>query len=399
MTTITSVEGNLYTIRPDKYIPLPSDVDYSSLRDYQVNDVKEILIHDCGLVQLYTGYGKTYIMSWLCKYLPKPILITEPTLALCDEIRSRIGEDNMSGIYIINPTAYWARKERDDLWLRDIKSLLSDEMMSVTDSIKKLFDNMPNLERIYGFSATPDKFRNARLQFIKNGRLLDETCSILQYYGRAIVYSKMKKGITLYEDELHLGQCKWGLDGYDHWKYKMAQDKVFKAPCLIEYIKSCRSRCSGPILFPFIDHKHIRWIFDAIELKGLRMAIWDASSIELNNGRKFTKTKPWIDKEGNKLEPYEIAKYMISNNQIDLIFCSSVGFKGVDFPELRNLILMVGANAGNILQIVGRVCRAEDPVIFLPKNLDPNPLYNQSYKKRLKWIESVQAPTINNLEV
>lgn len=390
MKSVISKEGNTYPIRNSISSQIPDNVDYSILRDYQVADATTILSYTNGLVQLPTGYGKTYLMSWLCDYLPKPILITEPTLALCDEIRSRIGESRMDNIYIVNPTAYWARIERDDSWIESIRTILSDEMMSVTDSIKKFFDRMPHLIRIYGFSATPDRYVNTRLQFIKDHKLHDDTCEILQYYGPAIVYSKMRKSITIYEDELHLGSCGWSMAQYDHWKYKKANDKCFNAKCLPGYIKDCIRRSTGPILFPFTDHKQIEWIFNSPELSEYRIALWDSESVRLNNGKEFTKSHPWIRKsDGEKFDPYRLVKYMIENNQVQVIFTSSVGFKGVDFPTLRNLILMVGSNAGNIIQIVGRVCRSNDPIIFLPKNLDKNDLYTVSYNKRLNWIKSV----------
>lgn len=382
-----SESGNIYYPRSNEYLKLSDNIDYSSLRDYQVNDAKEILSNKCGLVQTYTGYGKTYIMSWLCNYLPKPILITEPTLVLCEEIRSRIND--MTDIYIINPTAYFARKDRDDSWMMDIKTLLSDEMMSVTESIKKVFQNILNVDRVYGFSATPDKMNNTRLQFLYDG-LSDSTCEIIQYYGLTIVYSTLRKCIRVYEDNVKLGSCKFTMDDYEHWKYRIAINKCFKSPNLVNYLESCILRCNSPILFPFTDHKQIEWLMNDTTLSKYRLVLWDAYSVTLNNGRVFTKDDPWKNSKGIEYTPYELIKYMINNNQVNVVFCSSVGFKGVDITGLSNIILMIGSNAGNVIQMVGRVCRSDNPSIFLPKNLDDNQLYEVSYNKRLKWIKSLQ---------
>lgn len=387
---IISIEGDSFEVKIPSKVELPKNLDFVDLRDYQLDHALDILSNSGGLVSLFTGFGKTYLIAWLCRYLQKPILITEPTNTLIEELRSRMDSMGIdqTDIYLINPTGYLARVNRDDSWLNGIRTLLSDEMMGVTDSLKQLFTLMPNLERTFGFSATSDKYKNYRMDVLRDYRYHSDTCEILEYYGPTITYAKKKKDIEIIEDTLHLGGSPWTLDDYADWKYNQATNKVFKSKELPNYLVKCIERCDTPILFPFINRKHIEWLFNNPILSRFRLALWMAGSLELNNGKKFTDKDPWILKDGTKMSVYDTVKYLIEFNKANIIFCSSVGFKGVD-TKIENLILMVGSNAGNVIQMIGRV-RGDHPRIFLPKNLDQNELYNHSREKRLKWIKSMQ---------
>lgn len=387
---IISVENNKFQVKIPSLLELPKNIDFSDLRDYQLDSALDILSHSNGLVSLFTGFGKTFLISWICKYIPRPILITEPTNTLIEELQSRMDSMGIdqTDIHLINPTGYMARVNRDDSWLTGVKTVLSDEMMSVTQSIKDLFLLMPNVERVYGFSATSDKHKNYRMDVLRNFRYHDDTCEILEYYGPTITYAQKKKDIEIIEDELHLGGSHWTLEDYADWKYTQATNKVFKSKELPNYLVRCIERCDEPILMPFINRKHVDWLLKNPILSRFRLALWMAGSLELNTGKVFTDKDPWTLADGTKMSVYDTVKYMIEFNKVNIIFCSSVGFKGVD-TKINNMILMVGSNAGNVIQMIGRV-RGDHPRIFLPKNLDQNELYNHSREKRLKWIKSMQ---------
>ena len=387
---IISIEKEIFQVKIPTRVDLPKDLDFSDLRDYQVDASLDILAHSNGSVQLFTGFGKTYLIAWLCKYLPKPILITEPTNTLIEELQNRMDSMGIdqTDIFLINPVGYLARVNRDDSWLSNVKTLLSDEAMSVTFSIKSLYSLMPNLERVFGFSATSDKHKNYRMDILRNYRYHSDTCEILSYYGPTITYAQKKKPIEIIEDELHLGSSPWTLNDYADWKYNQATNKVFKSKVLPNYLVKCIERCDTPILFPFINRKHIEWLMKSPILSRFRLAIWMSGSLELNAGKVFTDKNPWITSDKIRMSVYDTVKYMIEFNKVNIIFCSSVGFKGID-TKIENLILMVGSNAGNVIQMLGRV-RGDNPRVFLPKNLDENELYNHSREKRLKWIKSMQ---------
>lgn len=383
---IISDSGNFYDVKEIK----ESDefyfgVDYSILRDYQVKVAENILDHTCGICQVPTGWGKTWLIAWLCRYLPRPILITEPTYALCEEISTRMQsmKIDLEGIRLINPTGYMAHKERDDSWMEEVQTILSDET-SVTSSMEYILEHIVNTRFWYSFNYTPDRWQNMNLKFLHDYKLSDSVCKTLKYFGPTLVYEKMKKDIEINIEEMHLGNCRFKVEEYENWKYKKATDLCFRSRALIPYVSRVINQCDSPILFPYTDHKQIEWIFNHPDLSRYRMCIWSSGTLRLNNGRVFNRKNKW-----NGLSPYMTVKYLVDKNQVDLIFCSSVAFKGVDLPKLSNLILMISSNAGNTIQIVGRICRSDKPRIFLPKNLDNNPLYEASFNKRLKWIKTL----------
>lgn len=380
---IISTEGNFYTVRDLNRSVRYYEPDYSQLRDYQRKDAEKMLEHSNGIIQLYTGYGKTWLIAWLCRYLPRPILITEPSYAMCEEVTTRLealGIDQ-TDIHVLNPVGYMARLERDDSWLEKVKTLLSDET-SITESMEKML-SMMKPEIMFAFTYTPDKFNNQNLSILKNYKLNDGTCKILKYFGPTLVFAKLRKPLEIVVDELHLGYCGFRLADYENWKYKKAIDICFRSNELSSYIARCIERCSSPILFPYTDHKQVTRFLTDPELAKYSICLWSAEGIQCSRGVPRDALEAVKD-----MTDLQAIKHLVNGNLIQVLFCSSVGFKGVDLPNLSNLILMVGSNAGNTIQIVGRVCRSDSPRIFLPKNKDRNELYEASFNKRLKWIES-----------
>ena len=388
MSRLESDSGTIYRVPMSRSIDLDMNkVDTSLLRDYQVEDALEILRNSNGIVQLHTGYGKTYLMAWLCKYLPRPILVTEPSNALCEEFIHRldlVGVDP-DEIYLLNPNGYIRSNDNEYEWMDRVKSLLSDEVTSITTGLKTIFERLPMLERCYDFSATPDKVDNKKLRNIKSGSINDTAANVVSFYGETIVYKPMKKNIELIVDEIHLGKSFIQMSNFSYRSYQRVMNNVFKSSSLPIYIHQCLCRSQGPILFPYTSRSHIERLLQNKLLEPYRLAIWSSGKLVLNNGRVFTESKRWRD----DLSIYDTVKYLIENRLVDLVFCSSVGSIGVDFPTLSEVILMVGGNAGNIIQKVGRTARVDNPRIYLPKNIDENPLYEASFNKRLRWIKSV----------
>lgn len=385
---LKSNSDEVYRVPISRYIPIdPDKVDTSQLRDYQVEDALEILRNTNGIVQLRTGYGKTYLMAWLCKYLPRPILVTEPSNALCEEFLHRldlVGVDR-DEIYLLNPNGYIRSKNNEYEWMKGVKTLLSDEVTSITEGLRVIFERLPKLERCYDFSATPDKLNNLKLKGIKSGSINDTAARVVEYYGESIVYKPMKKDFELIIDGIHLGRSSISIANFRYNLYNTVMNNVFRSSNLALYIHACLERSQGPILFPYTSRKHVERFMTNKLLGSYKLAIWSSGQLVLNNGKTFTESNRWRD----DLSIYDTVKYLIENRLVDLVFCSSVGSIGVDFPTLSEVILMVGGNAGNIIQKVGRTARVENPRIYMPKNLDDNPLYEASFNKRLKWIKSV----------
>ena len=81
-----AIESRIYS---DAYRTIP----FPGLRDIQNQDILHILKYRVGLYSVYTGYGKTQVISTLADYavsLGKKVLILAPSIKAMDELRKRI---------------------------------------------------------------------------------------------------------------------------------------------------------------------------------------------------------------------------------------------------------------------------------------------------------------------
>ena len=81
-----AIEARIYS---DSYRTIP----FPGLRDIQNEDILHILKYRLGLYSVYTGYGKTQVISTLTDYalsLGKKVLILAPSIKAMDELRKRI---------------------------------------------------------------------------------------------------------------------------------------------------------------------------------------------------------------------------------------------------------------------------------------------------------------------
>ena len=78
----------------------------------------------------------------------------------------------------------------------------------------------------------------------------------------------------------------------------------------------------------------------------------------------------------------------IKSSEVDVIFSTSSGFRALDFPNLKNILLIQGKIAGSVLQQVGRVARQKEfNIITLePANGKPLPVHTKSQKIRKNMI-------------
>ena len=77
----------------------------------------------------------------------------------------------------------------------------------------------------------------------------------------------------------------------------------------------------------------------------------------------------------------------ISNNEVDVIPSTSSGYRALDLPGLKNILLIQGKIGGVVLQSVGRVARGTDTNVI---NLLPDsvvPIYSKGIRNRSKMIK------------
>lgn len=397
---------NIYQQKP--ILIDPSQIPQSTLRDDQYDVLIRMLSVDRGLIQLPTGYGKTYLYCYATKFLPKPLMIWVPTNVLIDEVKSRFNSMNLSttDIHIINPISITATNDfKDgnyDSLLSSIKTLIMDEAQSFPNSYQQLYSKMTNLERAFGFSATPDK----RLaQFLTNSKIrsTDELELLLPIFGRSIASSKLTNKVSTYITDLHLGSNNIKLstnpnrDKEEFMKlYSRSLLTIFskKNYSTIEdyLLKMINHSLSDPnsnhtIFIPYFSHKHIIWVLNSYKLKKYKIAVWNKSGLYFNDLTSYPESKA-----------YPLIKTLISSNRLNILFGSSISYKGIDIPELQRVCFFIASSYGLFTQILGRAARNNNNItVYLPHNIDNNEVYNSTYNSRYKQLLKLTNNTFYNL--
>lgn len=371
--------------------PVYSDLGQMFLRPEQYEFLKKAMKLWSGVLSLPTAYGKNVMIVYLCmcsKIRNKNILICAPSYSIVDEIKQRFEKygikissemDTSCNIWAINPVGFMARKDisQHQEWLDRVDMLIVDECDTVTNSLEELIvDHLPNAKIHLGFSATVDKLKGANLTKIKNfNGLRMETVKILKYFGPAIVHKEPSKIIRVVESDIAFGN-------YNNlWSYDKCVNQVWHSHKMISYLRACindnNKYARSTILVPFTNRSHVEHLLDNPKLKDFSIAMWTASGLKFNY------------KEEELGVGLERVKELVNNHEIDLLFATSVGFKGVDITELKSVLFITGSSYGSVTQILGRIFRYQGdgcPTVYLPRNVSENPLFNKAYRSRREII-------------
>jgi ERCC4-related helicase len=99
----------------------------------------------------------------------------------------------------------------------------------------------------------------------------------------------------------------------------------------------------------------------------------------------------YYDLEGNKTEmTLQEACNIIKEGKVDVIPSTSSGFRALDFPNLKNILIFSGKIAGSLIQQVGRVSRQKEMNIISlsPEDEKKIPVYSKGTDERDKMINS-----------
>lgn len=371
--------------------PKFEDLGQLYLRDEQFKFINKIMGYWSGSITLEMGFGKGTMITYLCKvslFREKKIVICAPTYSIVEELKLRLDRYNINSsmnfdptanIWVINPVGFMARNSKDEAkeWFKEVDLLIVDEADGVTDSLEHLVtDFLPNCRYFYGFSATPDRKTGQRFDSITSLSKFTYTAArILIYFGPSIVYRPPSKKVRVVLTPINTGNYK------NLWSYDKCVCHVthsFKMPYYLrECIKDNNRFARSTILVPFTNKAQIEHFMDSPVLKPYHLIIWTASGIVHNDG---------TEEKGAGLER---VKELVNNHQVDMMFCTSIAFKGVDITELKSVLFFTCSSYGIVTQILGRIFRyngPELPTVYLMDNISENPLYNKAQKSRKEFI-------------
>jgi len=373
--------------------PIFEDIGQQYLYPEQYEYMKQVMKYWSGCIGTPTGSGKGTMITYLCQaslIRNKKIVICAPTYSIVEELKMRLDKYNIKSssefeedcrVWVVNPAGLMARHKKDEYksWLEDVDMVIVDESDAITDSLERfIVEFLPNCKYFYGFSATLEKRKGLDFTGIDSFKnILSTAARILIYIGLGIVYKPPTKKIRVVITPLQTG------DYQNYWSYARCVIKITKSTYFPLYLRMCirdnNKIKRSPILFPYTDIKQIEHLMTNEILKPYTIAIWSASGIRYNN-------RP--EEKGVGLE--RVKEICDSDNcDIDVLCCTSVGFKGVDIVSLKSVLFITGSSYGIITQILGRIFRykgTEPLTVYLPENISVNPLWNAAYEKRKECI-------------
>lgn len=380
--------------------------DFPELRDYQNQDILHCLKYKFGLFSCYTGYGKSQIIAVLAKYfyqdMGKKVLLVTPQTKPRDELTKRI--ESLYGIKVSTKigtgriqamitNGLMNRKETKDPkktadFIRELESfdvILVDEVeYCANPGGFFIFSHAVNADVRFGFSGTSDK-SSAKLIGFTNG-LNDPTVilnkDLIKYFGTSLVYRKpldltitntVVRTEAMNPENLKLGEIEDSGNIYIE-----VMTKIFTNPGVSKVIAKIAK--AYPMTFIPINNLHniiYEWIDNYFMTKFRILLVCGEGYI-------------YYDLLGNRTSlTLQDACDRIKNLEVDVIFSTSSGFRALDFPNLKNILLIQGKIAGSVLQQVGRVARQKEfNIITLePANGKSLPVHTKSQKIRKNMIK------------
>lgn len=330
---------------------------------------------------------KTQIIAVLAKYyfqdLGKKVLIVTPQKKPRDEIVKRLKKlyglkvsTNIGdgyGLQAIITNGLLNRGElkdptKEQKFIQDLESfdvVLSDEVeYTINPGGFYIYDHIKS-EILYGFSGTSDKI-SGRLINLRNG-LSDPTVSananLIKYFGPALVF---RQPLNLEVDDIRILTPSMNYRNLKLWEipedsgniYLDIMTKIFTNPEVCKTIIKVAEKF--PILFipinnlqNIINHWIEKWFLGKFRV----LLVCHQGYI-------------YYDLQGNQTNlTLQEACDKIGAGDVDIIPSTSSGFRALDFPCLRNILVFSGKIAGSVLQSIGRIARQNHMNII---SLDPD---------------------------
>ena len=375
-------------------------IPFQNLRDYQNSDVLFLLKFRIGLLQCNTSYGKTEVISTLANYYRsqnKKVMLITPGNKARDELIKRcnirfglnvsttLGDDLCCLITsgVTNKKEYKTPEGVNNAMslLNTYEVVLADEVeYTLSDGGKFLYSGLSKANHVYGFSGTADKYLGNMINF--NQGLSDVVLrnkDVIDIFGPALVYRMpLNKVINDISIRVHaLDNVKTSVTSNNIYNDVMRSiwmdENVCKAiikvirkfPCLFIPLNDLQS-----IINFWIDK--FKGIFRILLVCGKGYIYYD------------------LDKSERKISLDECCN-LIKSGLVDVIPSTSAGYRALDFPDLKNILLIQGIIGGVVLQAIGRCARGNTfNIITLVPYFSSRkiPVYSKGLEHRKEMINN-----------
>lgn len=402
--------------------------DFPNLYDYQNRDLKQLVSVTRGLFQCYTSYGKSEIIATLADYiandLGENVLIVTPNDAALKELRHRLFKrfkidldyfDEELNINAINLNGFLRSSYYDpnsEYWKNNFWILADEVENCCSESAMEFYENLPNVDRMYGFSATSDKkYAEPLYSRVPDHLLRSKELEDLLADKFNPSASKMK-----YVDKIN--QFKWDIRTVlGRNKYLVGYfgtSAVFKKPrdFDIKLIDVVTTISSGEVNLPS-SYEYNEIIYDLFTNDNICHLI---ESIAFKVGTIFIPMfrleviDHWLDNYFKKQDylvlcicgrGYELyhmgellctltldeVKKCVHDGVIGLILGTKSAYNALDLPELDKCLLLYSKTANIVLQAIGRTARQKRFEVYNIAPLTRIPTYSSDLFERKALIK------------
>lgn len=389
---------------------------FPNLREYQNADILHLLKYKLGLFTVFTGYGKTQVISTLTNFaysMGKRVLIVTPGSKARDEVVKRckqvfgldIPNKDLSLNCLITQGMINSKRYKDPVEAAKFKALLSQYDWVLADEVEYtinpggdyIYDSLVGCERFYGFSGSADKVGGECISFAQGiTDVVMRNKDLISRFGPSLVH-RMPTNLSIDNiviKTLALNNIKFTEQDVkeDTNVYMTIMSKIWTDPEISKLVVKIAKRYPK-LYIPINNLVSIlnEWI-DKYWVGTFR--------ILLVCGEGYI----YYDLDGNRTSlSLEEAWNYINNDLVDIIPSTSAGFRALDLPKLDSALIVSGNLAGQVLQQIGRVARSKhfniialDPM--LPKRI---PVYSKGMDTRDDMIRNyykyctIQDITIN----
>lgn len=373
-----------------------SKFEYDPLRPEQIEDVNKLLKFRYGILQCYTGYGKSEIMAVLVKNfiaMGMKVLVVMPNNPSIKEIRNRIKKyynpvytfiKGDSPLAIINPKAlcnsgYWDELRKNDFkWFRDVDVVIADEVeMTLNASWERVKKRLDKAKYFYGFSASVNKKQVDPIPRDKTLRKMmnDQIAEVVANYGFTSSYRlPTVNNVTIVTLHTNLGGYRFVNKSKSKSKYAEVVENLFSYDRFQDAIRHILQEVDN-LYVPINNLESISQLIKA-DLTDRWILTIQGSGIHIYEKGKHLKDVT-----------LDTAKRLIAEGRIHAVFGTSSSFRALDFKKLSNVLATFGKATSVTIQYVGRVAREINMNVWYIESDVEVPIYTNTVRHNKRMVE------------
>lgn len=400
---------------------------FPNLYDDQNKDLKQLVTLRRGMFQTYTGYGKSEVIATLTNYignvLNQKVLIVTANSTPLNEIKNRLYDlfkidldyfDYESNINAINLNGFlkssWYEPS-ENYWTNDLWILADEVENCCSETAMEFYESLPNVTRMYGFSATSDKkaaepvysrvpdsfiesedmvkLLNSPFNRFNNRIKYDEKLNeykskirdiigrnkyLVGYYGTSAVF-KRPNNFKITMIDISSSISKDDINIPPDYVYSEVIYELFTSEKVCKLIEAVTYKV-GMIFIPMFRLQVIDYWLDTIFKK-------DDFLVLVISGRGYE-----LYENGELLGQITISemKKMVRDGVIGVILGTKSSYGALDLPELDQSFLLYSKTANVVIQAIGRTARKGDFKIYSIVPAKTIPVYSKDLISRKSLI-------------